>query len=456
MSRQFEPGRALEITSPKYGSGYRIGGRLVLTAGHLLAEVGSTCRVRAKQSFGEEDAKVVWKAQGWDIALIVLPESVPACQSVVLGRLPEAQVGEKLEFQMYGWPLWGRTQRDGGKTAGGGRQIEGLIYLADRSPDGLLVLEAQRLPPEATTKSSNKKENSDDKKENSEWEGVSGAAIACDGLIIAVQSRHQNPKRSASLEASPLWTIYTNQQWCDLLKEHGISSKPELVVLKNSLVSSWGINYQKLQDLLKARKWKEADQETAERMLQATGKHSWSDVDFQDILDFPCQDLETINRLWSENSGGKFGFSKQKEIYTRCGANLDAKYPGDEIWKEFCNRVGWRVNSKYIQIKQTTYDVSAPDGHLPAIIAHLRFYDLWLFLFRLVFYSLQGLGLTGVWNSISRQLMDWNNIEGYVFTSFLLFLPLWRRQQWRRKWEGNRISFLLSRFNKCSLERIFK
>jgi len=443
MSRQFEPGRALEIIFPKYGSGYRIGGRLVLTADHLLAEVGSACRVRAKQSFGEVDAKVVWKAQGWDIALIVLPSSVPACQSVVLGRLPEAQVGEKLEFQMYGWPRWGRTQRDEGKTAGGGRQVEGIIYLADRSPDGLLVLEAQRLPSEATTA-------------NSEWEGVSGAAIACDGLVIAVQSRHQNPKRSASLEASPLWTIYTDQQWCNLLKEHGISSKPELVVLKNSLVSSWGVNYQELQDLLRARKWKEADQETAERMLQAIGKHSWSDVDFEDILDFPCQDLEIMNRLWSENSGGKFGFSKQKEIYTKCGANLDAKYPGDEIWKEFCNRVGWRVNSKYIQIKHTTYDISAPDGHLPAIITYLRFYDLQLYLFRFVFYGFQILVLMAVWNLMYRQIIRLSDITGYLFISFVLFLPFSIRQQWRKKWEGNRVSFILSKFSKCSLDRIFR
>lgn len=219
MSRQFEPGRAVEITSPLYGSGYRIGGQLVLTAAHLLATaVGSTCRVRAKQSFGDVEATVVWKAQDWDIALIALPEHVSACAPVVLGQLPKAQAGEKLPFQMYSYPRWGRTQREEGKTAAGGRQIEGTIYLADGSPDGLLVLEAERLPPEATTA-------------QSEWEGASGGAIVCDGLVIAVQSQHQNPQRPASLEAAPLLTVCDDPQWRALLRQHGLRPECEIARL---------------------------------------------------------------------------------------------------------------------------------------------------------------------------------------------------------------------------------
>ena len=61
--RQFEPCRAVEIIAPKYGSGYRIGGRLVLTAAHLLNNVGSDCEVRDKPpGFARETAQVVWKA----------------------------------------------------------------------------------------------------------------------------------------------------------------------------------------------------------------------------------------------------------------------------------------------------------------------------------------------------------------------------------------------------------
>jgi len=218
MGRQFQPGRAIEVIAPKYGSGYQIGGRLALTAKHLLGEVGSDCRIRAKQSFGEVNAKVVWKAENADIALVELPESVPAVEPVVFGLLPDGKTGEKLPFQMYGYPLWAQTKRDEGKSAAGGRQIEGIIYLADRSPDGLLVLEAQRLPPEATIS-------------ESEWAGASGGAIVCDGLVVAVQSQHQNPNRPASLEAAPLWQVYEDEGWCELLERHGVNAEPAMAAI---------------------------------------------------------------------------------------------------------------------------------------------------------------------------------------------------------------------------------
>ena len=99
--RQFEPSRAVEVIAPRYGSGCRIGGGLVLTAAHLLDHVGSDCEVRGKRSFGKEEAQVVWKAQGLDIALIELPAGIAGVEAIMLGKLPEATAGEKLTFQMY-------------------------------------------------------------------------------------------------------------------------------------------------------------------------------------------------------------------------------------------------------------------------------------------------------------------------------------------------------------------
>ena len=214
--RQFEPRRAVEIIAPRYGSGYRIGGRLILTAAHLLGEEETDCEVRDKRSFGQQTAQIVYRREdtsnGIDIALVELPEVVAMVSPVTLGQLPDITAGEKLAFQMYGYPRWARTQRDYGSAAGG-RQIDGLIYPADYSPDDWLVLEAQRLPPEATTA-------------ESEWVGASGAAIVCEGVVIAVQRQHQNPHRPASLEASRLWKVYADEPWRQLLKVHGISTNP--------------------------------------------------------------------------------------------------------------------------------------------------------------------------------------------------------------------------------------
>lgn len=243
--RQFEPRRAVEVIEervPNYGSGYRIGGRLILTAAHLLGVVGSACMIRDKQSFGEQSGLVVWKAKGSDIALIELPEGIAEVAPVTLGHLPEATAGETLAFQMYAYPTWARTQRERGSVVGG-RQIEGTIFLADYSPDRLLVLEPSRLPPEVVTT------------DRSQWAGSSGAAIVCDGLIIAVKHWHQNPSRPASLDASPLSEVYGDEQWRRLLEKHGIAPEPVIVglpIADKPLTTDWHrISVQLLEERLR-------------------------------------------------------------------------------------------------------------------------------------------------------------------------------------------------------------
>ncbi|MGP1382229.1 MAG: caspase, EACC1-associated type [Thainema sp.] len=132
-----------------------------------------------------------------------------------------------------------------------------------------------------------------------------------------------------------------------------------------SLASDKGINYTRLRDLLKAGEWEEADKETYEVMIRAVGKKSGDLLKSEELLNFPCADLKTIDRLWVKYSNGQFGFSVQKEIYVQCGAKLDGKYPGDKIWGEFCDRTGWRVNGSYIYYFDVTFSTSAPQGHLP-------------------------------------------------------------------------------------------
>lgn len=132
----------------------------------------------------------------------------------------------------------------------------------------------------------------------------------------------------------------------------------------NHLTSEKGVDYTRLRDLLKTGQWKEADKETADRMLEAMAKDRWDNVASSDLLNFPCADLRTIDGLWVTCSGGRFGFSVQKEIYVECGASLDVEYPGDEIWEAFLDRVGWRVSGSYIYYSYN-FDTSAPLGHLP-------------------------------------------------------------------------------------------
>ncbi|MEN8447410.1 MAG: GUN4 domain-containing protein [Cyanobacteria bacterium J06555_13] len=133
--------------------------------------------------------------------------------------------------------------------------------------------------------------------------------------------------------------------------------------------SECGIDYAPLRDRLKAGDWKAADKETYEVMIRAVGKKAGDYFSKDNLLNFPCKDLLTIDRLWAKYSNGRFGFSVQKEIYIACGAKLDGEYPGDKIWKEFADRVRWRVDGSWIGYTEVTFDTSAPVGHLPSRVA---------------------------------------------------------------------------------------
>ncbi len=75
-------------------------------------------------------------------------------------------------------------------------------------------------------------------------------------------------------------------------------------------------------------------------MIQAVGKEEGQSLDSEDLENFPCEDLRTINQLWLSNSDNKFGFSVQKEIYENLGRKREYN---EEVLIKFCDRVGWRT-----------------------------------------------------------------------------------------------------------------
>lgn len=102
--------------------------------------------------------------------------------------------------------------------------------------------------------------------------------------------------------------------------------------------SATGVNYKRLDTLLAAQNWKEADAETNRVMLQAEGGNG-NQLSTKALNTFPCEDLRLIDRLWREHSGGRFGFSVQAKILKKMGWQ-----PGDfshATWSAFYERVGW-------------------------------------------------------------------------------------------------------------------
>ncbi|MCL2932319.1 MAG: GUN4 domain-containing protein [Trichodesmium sp. MAG_R03] len=134
------------------------------------------------------------------------------------------------------------------------------------------------------------------------------------------------------------------------------------------LVSARKINYEKLHNLLAAGKWKEADQETDNCMLKVAKreKNGWLKV--EDIDNFPCEDLGTIDKLWAKYSNGKFGFSVQKHIYHSLGGT--SQYDG-KIWEVFAEQVGWRKAGRWLGYSDLNFNLKTCGytGHLPAAVA---------------------------------------------------------------------------------------
>jgi hypothetical protein len=147
--------------------------------------------------------------------------------------------------------------------------------------------------------------------------------------------------------------------------------------------------YAKLTELLQAEQWEAADRETYRLMITTVGKEEGDYFSEKDLLEFPCEDLLKIDRLWVSASKGHFGFSVQKKIWEECGSitsyNLDD-------WVNFGDRVGWRRDGDWL-----SYD----DFHKTPSLSPVGELPFWVFLF-----STSGGGEGVVISSLAQRLVN--------------------------------------------------
>ena len=131
-------------------------------------------------------------------------------------------------------------------------------------------------------------------------------------------------------------------------------------------------NYIKLEQLLAAGKWKEADEETYNKMLEVGGKLQQGHmirgelIGIGDIRNFSCPDWRAMDRLWVKYSKGRFGFSVQKRIYQNLGGTKE--FNGQLLFAYY-EAIGWKQKGekeKWLLYSQLTFNRNAPSGHLPA------------------------------------------------------------------------------------------
>jgi hypothetical protein len=140
--------------------------------------------------------------------------------------------------------------------------------------------------------------------------------------------------------------------------------KEALIIFEDAqlLKSAVGMDYRTLRNCLKAGKWGEADRETRRLMLAVAKREKEDWLDVNSIDNFSCEDLRTIDQLWVKYSNGKFGFSVQKKIYQGFGGTREYN---SQIWQQFTMKVGWRKGGSWLYYNDITFDIKAPEGHLP-------------------------------------------------------------------------------------------
>ncbi len=132
----------------------------------------------------------------------------------------------------------------------------------------------------------------------------------------------------------------------------------------DGIVADVRVNYRKLSQLLAAKRWKEADLETKVILLSVAGRTAEGWMRAEDFKRFSCEDLCTLDRLWVDYSGGRFGYSVQKQVWESIGGKVDIDYT---IWCRFGDRLGWRRDGNWLNYSDLSFDQNiAPLGHLPA------------------------------------------------------------------------------------------
>jgi Trypsin-like peptidase domain len=176
-----EPGRR--------GSGYRVTTQTVLTAAHVVRD-WSMVRVRF-----DADQPGAWFAEVTD--LLVVPEVDIALLTIRPpdhSRVVPARFGllserdDEIPCSAVGFPLWKLRDSPGGWYRDSAHVVGSVALLANRREGSLEVRVA---PPER-----------DPDPEVSPWEGMSGAAVFCDGRIVGVISKHHRSDGLGRLAAS--------------------------------------------------------------------------------------------------------------------------------------------------------------------------------------------------------------------------------------------------------------
>ena len=169
----------------------------------------------------------------------------------------------------------------------------------------------------------------------------------------------QNPEAPTAAHGSAYQVLYrasSDSAGSDAAKSL-IAEFPEGLVCPQS---DGGVDYSDLQKLLIKQDYQAADKLTNQKLCELAGESAierkW--VYFTEVSQFPLIDLQAIDILWGLYSEDKFGWSKQRDLWTRLGQDWERLWlqlqwkSAEGTWTRYPNEFIWDLDS-------------APVAHLP-------------------------------------------------------------------------------------------
>ena len=204
--------RALQIVArggapgagDRFGSGYLVGGGLVLTAAHVVAgaEAVVVRRVLSRGRDIEAEAHVAWTDAGGGADLAVLRLARPGAE--FSADLPAPRFGRvegSVACEVLGFPLF-MVRRDAPGPLSGRR----LVYRDSHHAVGSVSSWSGRYGGTLQVTLDPPREDPDPAR--SPWEGMSGAAVFADGALIGVVCEHYRPEGANRITARPVTGWY--------------------------------------------------------------------------------------------------------------------------------------------------------------------------------------------------------------------------------------------------------
>ncbi|MFI8350409.1 tetratricopeptide repeat protein [Streptomyces sp. NPDC085596] len=198
------------------GSGYAVGGRLVLTSAHVAGTAGSRVKVFHPGGEGSADGAVLWCGTpgGRDDAALVLVDDGPRWQPptgpVRWGRLVTSRPGTGCET----WGVPDVAQRP--RLAVEAEQLQGRVNPGSGFVGNQYVMDLLQHPPQWSSDST------------SPWGGLSGAAMLCDRLLTGVIASDRAHSGHARLNVVPGYVLHHDPGFRCALVQYGAGEDHEL------------------------------------------------------------------------------------------------------------------------------------------------------------------------------------------------------------------------------------